>query len=198
MEGLGSSWRICCWRSVKVGQAGICEKWPWQGGSHCGQRNSLLDFLRPLPALESASCPDMNLHPLLLPPSCMCPTVWPQPRLTHPFVGTCLPASSRLLHFLILLFLLSLPPLPFSLSFSQHFPSSHSLQSSILPWTWHLALPLSADRSAKGWRMSPFMVRHSPRRWMRNLHSQVSALLLQTVCPFTAAVVTFGWDFIAP
>lgn len=45
---------------------------------------------------------------------------------------------------------------PFSFSFLLRFSSSSSLQSSILPWTWHPALSLSANKSEGGWQMSPF------------------------------------------
>lgn len=165
-------------------------------GGSCWRDNHL-GFSRPLPALGSAPCPDMNPHPLVLPLSCVSPTVRPQPRLTHPFAGTRLPASSRLLKStfspLPLLFLLSLPPLPFYLSFPLKFPSSHLLWPPILPHDLTPpALPLSAERSARGRQMSPFMVKLAPRRWMRNLHSQVSASSLLTVCLLTPTLVTFG------
>lgn len=196
LEGVGGSWSVCCWRSSRMGQACICEKWPWQGGSFCGQRKSRLDFLRPLPALRSASCSDMDLHPLLSPLSCVSPTVWPQPRLTRPFAGMCLPPSSKslkyTLNFLPLLFLLSLSPSPFSPSFPLHFPSSRLLWTSILSHGLTGSLAPLCRQISHGNAMSPFMVKLTPKRWMRNLHSQVSASLLQTVCLFTPALVTFG------
>lgn len=79
---VGGLWRsrsICCWRSLRTGQTYICEKWPWQGVSCCGVKSKLLLFSRPLPSLKSASCPDMNLHPLSLPLSCLPATAWPHP-----------------------------------------------------------------------------------------------------------------------
>lgn len=188
LQDLGKSWSICCWRPLRTGQACIYEEWSWQGGSYCGQRNNL-HFLRLflvlLPAqtwtlilcydLYPVCHPqlDLSLHSLILLQEHICqllPDHWKPLQLA----ATCVSL------------------VPFSFSFLLHFTSSNSLQSSILSWTWHPAWPLSANRSLRGWQMSPFMVELVPWTWIWNIYSQVFESLLQTVCIFTPALVTFG------
>lgn len=120
-------------KNKQVRHVSVCEKWLWEGGSCYGLRSSL-SILRSLPTLQLASCPDANLHPLLLPLSCWSDLSPGSPIRLHEHicqlpVGHWHPSS-----FLCLFFFSS--PFPHCLSslpFPQTFPSSHSQRSSMLP-----------------------------------------------------------------
>lgn len=95
----------------------------------------------------------MNLHPLWLPLSCVPPTAWPKPTLSHPLSfhlqkHVCQHLADPWKPLQFAASWLSL--VPFSFSFLLLFTSSHSLQSSILSWTWHPALPLFCKQISQG------------------------------------------------
>lgn len=148
LQDLGKSWSICCWRPLEelVRYVSVRND-PDREGPAVG-RGIILIFLRllPAPSLLPAQTwtrilcyylypvchpePDLSLYSLILLQEHICQL------LAHHWMPLQLAAT-----FLSLV--------PFSFSFLLHFTSSNSLESSILSWTWHPALPLSANRSAR-------------------------------------------------